>query len=40
MLIGAEANHMRDLAGNQPLRDRQVVSADMEMWEHHLEGEI
>ena len=40
MLIGAEANQIRDLASNQPLRDRQVVSADMEMWEHHLEDEI
>ena len=40
MLIGIEANNIRALAANQPLRDRQVVSADMEMWEHHLEGEI
>lgn len=40
LLIGVEANHVRDLASNQPLRDRQVVSADMEMWEHHLEDEI
>ena len=40
MLIGIEANNIRALAANQPLRDRQVVSADMEMWEHHLEGKI
>lgn len=40
MLIGAEANQVREIAANQPLRDRQVVSADMEIWEHHLEDEI
>lgn len=40
MLIGTEANQVREIASSQPLRDRQVVSSDMEMWEHHLEGEI
>jgi hypothetical protein len=40
MLIGTEANQVREIAANQPLRDRQVVSADIEIWEHHLEDEI
>ena len=40
VLIGAEANQARQIAANQPSPDRQVVSADLEMWEHHLEDAI
>ena len=40
LLIGAEASHLREVASSIPLQDRQVVGADMELWEHHLEHEI
>jgi putative restriction endonuclease len=40
LLIGAEASHLREVAPSIPLQDRQVVGADMELWEHHLEREI
>jgi hypothetical protein len=39
-LIGTEANQVRELAATQPLGDRQVVSANLEIWEHHLEDAI
>jgi putative restriction endonuclease len=39
-LIGAEATQIRERAANLPLQDRQVVAADMELWEHHLENEV
>lgn len=40
MLTGADADNVRKLAASLPLRDRQIVAADMEVWEHHLEDEV
>lgn len=39
-LLGSEASRFREIAANLPLRDRQVVAADMEVWEYHVESVI
>jgi hypothetical protein len=39
-LIGSEIGHLRQIAAAAPTQDRQLVDADLDIWERHLENTI
>jgi hypothetical protein len=39
-LIGSEIGHFRQIVAPAPTQDRQLVAADLDIWERHLENTI